>query len=111
MGHAGISAAVAGSSFVQMALLVLFLRRRLGTLLGLEIFGSAIRVIAASALGALGGFYTAHAVARPFWLPGLLAGVSFASVFLAVCWVLRSPELLDVMRGLRRRLSARSRAG
>ncbi|MBX3264614.1 MAG: murein biosynthesis integral membrane protein MurJ, partial [Labilithrix sp.] len=56
LGHVGISVAVAGSSAVQMLLLLYGLRRRVGSLRGGEIASSAARVVAASAIaGAASG--------------------------------------------------------
>ncbi len=114
MGHAGIAAAVAGSSTVQMALLFVALRRRLGTLCAREVLGSSARTLAASAAAGGCGWAVARmlpagqgAAARA--LPGLAAGGVFAVVFFAAAWVLRSPELREVAGGVRRRL-ARGRA-
>lgn len=104
MGHAGVSAAVAGSSFVQMALLALFLRRKLGTLRGGEIGASALRTTIASVVAGLGGWGAAHLV--PPWpmLRGLASGAAFAALFLVAAWGTRAPELEGLLRGVRRRL-------
>src|SRR5450432_1296696 len=48
MGHVGISVAVAGSSAVQMVLLLVGLRWRMGTLSGKTIVRSAVRTLVAS---------------------------------------------------------------
>ena len=114
MGHAGISAAVAGSSFVQMALLLWGLRRRLGTLMASEIGGSAARTLLASIAGAAAGWGAARAAAGvdlPRWSPGALATLAFGVAFVAVAWLVRSPELASIARGLERRLARRGGQG
>ena len=54
LGHVGISAAVAGSSAVQVALLAAALRWRLGHLRGRDIATSAGKVVLASAIAGTG---------------------------------------------------------
>jgi putative peptidoglycan lipid II flippase len=110
MGHAGISAAVAGSSFVQMALLLVFLRRRLGTLMVGEVGGSAVRTLLASLAGAAAGWGASRATFGPRWLPGLLATAAFGLAFVIVAAAVRSPELASIAGGVKRRL-ARTRGG
>jgi putative peptidoglycan lipid II flippase len=107
LGHAGISAAVAGSSFVQMALLFFFLRKRLGTIMGPTLLASSSKILASSLVAAAAGWSVAGVFAGSSWLPGLASGLAFSIVFFAAAAILRSEELLDVTRGLRRRLSAR----
>ena len=51
MGHVGISVAVAGSSAVQMVLLLGALRWRMGTVEGGTLAASAARTLAASVVG------------------------------------------------------------
>ena len=105
MGHAGISAAVAGSSFVQMALLLAALRRKLGTLMFGEIGPSAARTLVASIAGAAAGFFTARAAPGPRWVPGLAATVAFGAAFVVVAALVRSQELASISGGLKRRLA------
>jgi putative peptidoglycan lipid II flippase len=104
MGHVGISAAVAGSSFVQMALLFVFLQRKLGTSMAGEIGGSALRTLAASAVGAAAGFFAARAVNGTL-LPGLFAGTAFCVGFVVAGFGFRSPELQSMARVVQRRVA------
>jgi putative peptidoglycan lipid II flippase len=110
MGHAGISAAVAGSSAVQMALLLVALKWRLGTLSVRQLLPSTGRTLAATVLASLGGWTVAR------WLtvfagagqvhnalPGLFAMIVFAFVFIAAAWALRAPELREIAGALARR--------
>lgn len=105
MGHAGISAAVAGSSAVQMTLLFAALSRKLETTMAVEIGGSAARTLAASVVAVGAGWLAARA-APGIWLPGLFAGAAFCVVFAFAGWLVRSPELLGIAAALRRRLDA-----
>jgi putative peptidoglycan lipid II flippase len=104
MGHAGVSAAVAGSSAVQMVLLLVGLRRRMGTLHAGTLARSAARTLAASVLAAVAGWGAAT-------LAGGIAGMAaFGVVFLLAAWGLRSPELTEISGAVRRRLSSRRAA-
>jgi putative peptidoglycan lipid II flippase len=114
MGHVGISIAVAGSSAVQMVLLLGGLRWRIGPLGAASIARSVARTVAASAVAAGGGWATARiltpgdyagGVARA--LPGILGLLVFGALFCAVSWGLRSPELEEITAALRRRLRRR----
>lgn len=98
MGHPGISAAVAGSSFVQMALLLALLRPKLGTLCGGALLASASRTLLASAFAAAAGWLVARAAG------GLLGLTAFGVVFVATAWIVRSPELREISAAVRRRL-------
>ena len=106
MGHAGVSAAVAGSSLVQMALLLVMLRLRLGGLAAAEMLPSIGKTTAASALGAVGGASVARLIG-----PGAVAGVAsvvvFAGLFFLAGWGLRSPEQDEILGGVARRLRRR----
>lgn len=114
MGHVGVSVAVAGSSAVQMALLLLALRWRMGTLCAHRIAHSLVRTAAASAAAAAAGWgvaktlapWIAGAPATPWLraLPGALGVLAFAAVFVSVAAVLAIPELEEILRGARRRL-------
>ena len=111
MGHVGISVAVAGSSAVQMALLLAGLRRRLGTLEGAALAASTGRTVAASVVAGVAGWGAAHALragesagAVMRTVPGVLASAAFAVVFLLVAWGLRAPELEEIASAVRRRV-------
>jgi len=105
MGQAGISAAIAGSSAVQMLLLFVLARPKLGGLELGEIGGSVLRTLVASVIAAV----AAYSVARlcgvaSHVIPGLAATATFGVLFAAVAWAVRSPELEEITSGLRRRL-------
>jgi putative peptidoglycan lipid II flippase len=107
-GHVGISIAVAGSSFVQMALLVLMLRRKLRELPAAEILVAIMRTLAASVLGvvvARVGIATISSASLPRALPGFVAFALFCAVFAIAAFLMRSPELAELTGALRRRLA------
>jgi putative peptidoglycan lipid II flippase len=113
MGAVGISIAVAGSSFVQMVLLLALCKRKLGSLGWPEIGNSLIRTVTASAMAAALAVVAATetqaragggAIGR--MLPGVVGGLVFGGVFVVVAWATGSPELLGLVRGLRRKLTA-----
>jgi putative peptidoglycan lipid II flippase len=108
MGHAGISAAVAGSSFVQMALLFVGLKKRLGTICAKEILGSVARTLLASVIAGACAWALARLLEGPL-SRGLVAGGVFSAVFFVAAWGSRSEELDHITAGVRRRLG-RARA-
>jgi putative peptidoglycan lipid II flippase len=109
-GHVGISIAVAGSSAVQMILLVYGLKRRVGHLRGREIFGSAVRVVSASAIAGIAAGALAHLLegAAPGKLgrilPGIGSALLFSVVYFVAAWGLGARELAEVSGPIRRRL-------
>jgi putative peptidoglycan lipid II flippase len=110
LGHVGISVAVAGSSAVQMVLLLFALRKKLGRLGMGAILGSVGRTLFASVVAGLPALATARGVlaltagTRALRaLPGLVGAFVFAALFFFAAWRVRSPELEGLMRGLRRR--------
>ncbi|HEY4012763.1 MAG TPA: murein biosynthesis integral membrane protein MurJ [Polyangiaceae bacterium] len=111
LGHVGVSIAVAGSSAVQMVLLLVALRWRLGSLYGVWLARSAIRTVAVSGVASVAGWAAAR-LATPDVLtsnessvaPGLAGGVAFAAVFLVGAWGMHSPELEEILSAVRRRL-------
>jgi putative peptidoglycan lipid II flippase len=110
LGHVGISVAVAGSSAVQMALLLVALRRKLGGVGMSSILGSAARtvfaaVVAGASAWAAARLFASSATTSGRILPGLAAAIVFAAVFLLAAWGARSPELDGLVGGLRRRLA------
>jgi putative peptidoglycan lipid II flippase len=101
MGHPGISAAVAGSSAVQMVLLLLALRRKMGRMHGWELAASASRTLFASLVAGVAGWGAAT-------IAGGAAGmIAFAAIFVAAAWGLGSRELAEISGAVRRRLGAR----
>jgi putative peptidoglycan lipid II flippase len=114
MGHVGISVAVAGSSAVQMVLLLAGLRRRLGTIEGGSLARSAARTLVASALGAAAGWGAARllepegaAGAIRRILPGAAGLAAFTGAFLLPAWGMGAPELEEILGAFRRRLLGR----
>jgi putative peptidoglycan lipid II flippase len=114
MGHVGISIAVAGSSFAQMALLVLALRRLLGSAFGAitaRVLASFARSLMASLVGASGAFVVARLLAPTHLadgyaraLPGVASMCAFGAIFLVTSSGLSSPEISLIAGGIRRRL-------
>jgi putative peptidoglycan lipid II flippase len=116
MGHAGISVAVAGSSAVQMALLLAALKRRLGAVQLGAVLASAARTLAVSTAAGAAGWTVAWATrglgsggAFVRGAPGIFGMTMFATLFLGVMAVVRPPEFVEITGALGRRL-ARGRA-
>ena len=115
MGHVGISIAVAGSSFVQMALLFIAMRRKLGFAFGADVLASASRTLLASVIGGVGAWGLARAVTRTDAgqgglsraLPGALSVALFGVLFVLVAWGARSAELESLVQSVKRRLARR----
>jgi len=110
MGHVGISVAIAGSSAVQMVLLVAALKWKLGAIQGGEIGGSMLRTAIASAAGGVAGYGAAAVTAQHLAiraLPGALGLIAFVAVFMATAGLVGSEEQRTLLGGLRRRLARR----
>jgi peptidoglycan biosynthesis protein MviN/MurJ (putative lipid II flippase) len=114
-GHVGVSMAVAGSSAVQMVLLFVGLKLRLGTVRSRELGSSVLRVGLASLVAAAAAWGSARllsglgggAVARA--VPGVAGLLVFGALYLVVTWGAGSPELAEIAGPLRRRLARRRR--
>ncbi len=112
-GHVGVSMAVAGSSAVQMGLLFLGLKRKLGSFQAAELGASVARIGVASLVAAVAAWAAARglsglgsgAFARA--LPGLCASVVFSALYFVVVWRLGSPELSELAGPLRNRFARR----
>lgn len=115
MGHVGISAAVAGSSAVQMVLLLVALRWRMGTICADVLARSTARTLAASLLASGAGWMTARSTLGAAaslgslgrLLPGISALAAFSVVFLLACRALGSPELAEISGAMHRTLTRR----
>ena len=113
MGHVGISVAVAGSSTVQMVLLVVALRRRLGTTRGAELAESMARTVGASAVAAVCAWAVARGIAPlatgklTRMMPGTIGLAVFVVAFALAAHVLRSEEQRLLVAGVKRRLARR----
>jgi putative peptidoglycan lipid II flippase len=109
MGQAGISAAVAGSSAVQMLLLFVMLRKKLGGLELASIGGSALRTLVASTIAVVCAYSVARLCGvRSHVLPGVAALGAFGVMFFVVAWGARSEELEEILAGVRRKVLRRS---
>ncbi len=108
-GHVGVSMAVAGSSLVQMVLLAVMLKRKLGRIEEREIGISAMKTVTASfGAGVVAWFVSDLRVGEGAWLrvvPGVLSGTVFLIVFFALAMLFGSSELKLLSGGLTRRLS------
>ena len=105
LGHAGLAAAAAVASYVNLGTLVWAARRRLGPIGGLGILGAIARTAVASAslvLVCLGSLWlwpvTPAGVVDATWLLGtiVLAGLAFVGS----AWCLGAPELATIARFL-----------
>jgi putative peptidoglycan lipid II flippase len=114
-GHVGVSMAVAGSSVVQMMLLFVGLKMRLGTIRAGELGSSTARIAAASVVAAVAGWGAARIlaglgegpIARA--MPGLAGVLVFGILYFAVAWGLGSREVAELAGPVRRRLARRAR--
>jgi putative peptidoglycan lipid II flippase len=116
MGHVGISVAVAGSSAVQMVLLLAGLRRRMGTIAAPALARSAGRTVAATVVASVAGWgaaavcggWESQAGVLARTLPGVAGMAAFGLVFALAAWGLRSPELEEIGGAVARRLRRRT---
>ncbi len=117
MGHVGISVAIAGSSAVQMALLVVGLKRRIGTIKGREVAGSMARTLGASIVASGAGWGVASALTPLLtgkvgrMLPGTLGGLAFVLAFVLAAYALGSEEQRLLLAGVKRRIGRKRGAG
>jgi putative peptidoglycan lipid II flippase len=110
LGHVGISLAVSGASTVQMVLLWVRLKTRLGEVRFGEVAASAARTLVAAAAAGIAGWATAaastpgpDASASARLVPGIAGSLAFGAVFLLTAWLVRSEELRAVTGALARR--------
>jgi fructose-specific phosphotransferase system IIC component len=96
---------------VQMVLLLVGLRLRMGPLQGRAILRSAIRTVVASAVAGVVACWAVRVVSSPGptgalarALPGLVGMVGFLVAFAVGAWVMRAPELEQILTPVRRRL-------
>jgi putative peptidoglycan lipid II flippase len=103
MGHVGISVAVAGSSAVQMVLLLAALKWRLGRIEAVRLARSLGLTLVASSIAGVAGWGAA----------GLAGGVTglcaFGLVFLVAAWGIRIPELDALLGAVERRLRRKNK--
>jgi putative peptidoglycan lipid II flippase len=107
LGHVGVGWAVSGASLTQAVLLWVLLGRKV-PIAGHGLFGSALRVLVASAgavaagRGALSLLGTADGVLGRA-APGVLGALVFGVTYLALAAAFRSPELTSIIARVRRR--------
>ena len=109
LGHVGVSVAISGSSFVQMALLLMYLRRALPELgFGLWL-GSFARHAVAAAFAGLAAFGAARVSPRLLGqlLPLGVGFAAFGAVFVTIAYGLGSVEQRTILGGIARRLRRR----
>ncbi len=111
MGHAGVAAAIAGSTAVQLALLVAFIHRHVRVPWA-RVLGTLWRVAAAAA--AAGAAARALVAVVPWQEPTLRArglaiagGIALGTVYLLAAWALGIREIEAVASRLRSRLRRR----
>lgn len=113
-GHVGISMAVAGSSAVQMVLLFVGLKWKLGTIRATELGSSVVRIASASTVAGVAGWGASHGLPDAWTtgafgraLPGILGLAIFGVLYFAVAWGLGSRELAELAGPVKRRLRRR----
>jgi putative peptidoglycan lipid II flippase len=116
LGHSGVSLAISGSSFVQMLCLWVLLSRKLPSLHGREILGSALRTLAASAAAGVGAAWIGGQLVGSGGLVGLLGpalagGAGFGLIFVIVATLVGSEELDELLSGMLRKLGRAKRRG
>jgi putative peptidoglycan lipid II flippase len=113
LGHAAIALGNTGAACVQLALLTVLLRRKIGALGGRELLGAAGRSLLASGvmafvasdLAALGDWTRGGNDPRNLAVYALAAGLGLA-VYVAASYLLGSRELQQIGALLRRKASA-----
>ena len=113
MGHAGVAAAIAGSTLVQLALLVAFVHRyvrvpwgRVLSTLARVVAAAALTGVAARGLVAVVPWHEATARARGLAIAG---GFALGTVYLLAAWLLGIKEIEAVAGKVRSRLRRRRR--
>jgi len=112
MKHCGLALATSLASMVNLVLLVVVLRNKLGAIRWRLIFSSGLRTLAASGVMALGVMMTCRLLMPPETELGslrLLAGISVGilggiAIFSASAWMMKVPEWQKVMVLIRRSL-------
>ncbi|WP_319408861.1 murein biosynthesis integral membrane protein MurJ [uncultured Desulfosarcina sp.] len=113
MKHCGLALATSLASMVNLALLVVVLKNKLGVIRWRPIFSSCLKTLAASGLMALGVVMTSGILIPPENESGslrLLAGIGAGIIggvliFSVAAWKLKIPEWQNVMALMRRSLN------
>ncbi len=113
MKHCGLALATSLASMVNLVLLVVVLRNKLGLIRWRLIFSSCLKTLVASAIMALGVVVTCRLIVPPEsqagslrMLMGIGAGIiGGVAIFLAAAWKMKIPEWQKVMGLIRSRLN------
>ncbi|MBC2710014.1 MAG: murein biosynthesis integral membrane protein MurJ [Desulfosarcina sp.] len=113
MKHCGLALATSLASMVNLFILVVVLRKRLGMVRWRPIFSSCLRTLAASGMMALGVVMTCRILIPPETglgklqlLTGISAGVIGGSIiFFAAAWMMKIPEWRKVLGLMNRSLN------
>jgi len=113
-GHVAISAAVTGSSIVQMALLAAAMRRELPELRARDVVPSALRSTFAALVAGATAWGAAHLATRApsipvvsKLLPAAVGGCAFVVAFVLAARAVGSEEQAELAAALRRRMRRR----
>ncbi len=115
LGHAGIAAAIAGSTAVQLALLLAFVHRRVRIPWG-SVLPTLGRTLAAAAVAGLCARLLLLLLHSPTLgrstligrVAAVAGGVALGSVYLLAAWLLRIDEVREITSKLSHRLRRRS---
>ncbi len=112
MGVAGLALAFSIANIIYFAILWIVLRAELGTLDELKIAFSTLKFAAAAAMSA-GVIQVMKLAVLPFinmnktwgvFMQGFIAGGVGILVYLLICYILKSEELFNFARGIKRRM-------
>ena len=113
LAHGGLALATSLAAIVNLVLLTVRLRKRIGRMDGKRILRSLLKIIPVSALMGIAGWWVSQ---DPVWEYGgeilyktklLAGGIGVSILFYAVAmWILRSEEMLFLWRMIRRKRSA-----
>jgi putative peptidoglycan lipid II flippase len=117
LGHAGLALSTSAVALANFALLLVFMRRKLGRIEGRRLLQSLARIGLASALMAAAAWLVSRLIAAQFSLDGFalyLAQVAAAiaaalAVFYLACRLLRVEELEEAARAVAGRFARRAR--
>ncbi len=109
-GHIGVSMAIGGSTLVQMVLLLIPLRKKLGTICASEIGVASAKILAASLVAGIAGRVVANALdgfsasSIGRMIPGIAGGIAFAVLYVIAARIIRVAELDELIGPIKRKL-------
>ncbi|KKS64641.1 MAG: Virulence factor MviN [Parcubacteria group bacterium GW2011_GWB1_42_6] len=115
MGVAGLAFGYALGGIIYFILLLAFLSRRVDLRIK-EISLSAAKIVPASLAGGITAFFSLRifdgflntGTLVGIFTQGFLAGIAGIIIYLAICYLLRSPELNDILQGFKKKIPAGS---